>query len=411
MSRTNDYLFAAGPLSEYLEQRRQRLFEEIKQQSSDYILKVVVQDFADHLVNKYEIEPATILTEQIHVGDHGETQVDVSNDPMRFVRDRSRPCYIQATFAEFIVPYSGNAVTFSHTPSTFHFSPPAGTIRGQELRLRYVRTDHDAAAMRASFDQDLKSIEQFLGWAQGDIAHFNSGLRDQILQRVTALKEKYLKDRGMIAALGIPVRPRAGASLTYAAPVVRKKLSIQRPSVATGSFQPEPELSIEHYEHILGVISNMGQVMERSPSTFKTMDEENLRMHFLVQLNGHYEGLATGETFNFDGKTDILIRFDGRNIFIAECKFWKGAEKFTETIDQLLNYTSWRDTKTAILVFNRNKNLSAVLGQIPDLLKGHANFKRLADYKSETGFRCVLHHRDDKNRELTLTVLLFDVPS
>jgi hypothetical protein len=37
-----------------------------------------------------------------------------------------------------------------------------------------------------------------------------------------------------------------------------------------------------------------------------------------VQLNRHFEGAATGETFNHRGKTDILIRVDGKNIFIAE---------------------------------------------------------------------------------------------
>jgi hypothetical protein len=46
------------------------------------------------------------------------------------------------------------------------------------------------------------------------------------------------------------------------------------------------------------------------------------------------------------GKTDILIRDNDKNIFIAECKFWGGPKLFKETIDQLLGYTSWRDTKT-----------------------------------------------------------------
>jgi hypothetical protein len=55
------------------------------------------------------------------------------------------------------------------------------------------------------------------------------------------------------------------------------------------------------------------------------------------------------------GKTDILIRIDGKNIFIAECKFWTGPKGFTETIDQLLGYLSWRDTKAAIVMFNRKK--------------------------------------------------------
>jgi hypothetical protein len=168
---------------------------------------------------------------------------------------------------------------------------------------------------------------------------------------------------------------------------------------------------MEHYEHILTVISNMVQVMERSPQAFAKMGEEDLRTHILVQLNGHYEGQATGETFNYEGKTDILIRAESRNIFIGECKIWKGAEIFRATIDQLLGYTAWRDTKTAIILFNRNKNTSSVIAQIPELVKQHPNFKReIAGYKQELGFRFILHHRDDKNHELTLTVLIFDVP-
>jgi len=45
------------------------------------------------------------------------------------------------------------------------------------------------------------------------------------------------------------------------------------------------------------------------------MDEESIRQHFLVQLNGQYEGQATGETFNFEGKTDILVRSEGKKHF------------------------------------------------------------------------------------------------
>lgn len=114
----------------------------------------------------------------------------------------------------------------------------------------------------------------------------------------------------------------------------------------------------------MDVISNMVAVMERSPKAFGGMKEEDLRQHFLVQLNGQYEGQATGEIFNFEGKPDILIRSEGRNIFIAECKFWNGPESITKAIDQLLGYTSWGETKTALLVFKRQKNLSS---PIPDI--------------------------------------------
>jgi len=136
-----------------------------------------------------------------------------------------------------------------------------------------------------------------------------------------------------------------------------------------------------------------------------------LRDHLLVPLNGLYEGGATGETFNFDGKTDILIRHQGRNTFVAECKFWGGPKLLTKTIDQLLGYTSWRDTKTAIIIFNRNRDLSAVLAKITPQVEAHPNFVKTMPYADETSFRFILHHRDDRQRQLTLTILVFEIPA
>ncbi|HEY2975867.1 MAG TPA: hypothetical protein VGJ48_25355 [Pyrinomonadaceae bacterium] len=79
--------------------------------------------------------------------------------------------------------------------------------------------------------------------------------------------------------------------------------------------------------------------------------------------------------------------------------------------EQLHGYTSWRDTKTGLLIFNRDRSLSTVLEKIPNVIKSHASFKREVDYKPETGFRYILGHRDDMNREILLTVLVFEVPA
>lgn len=131
-------------------------------------------------------------------------------------------------------------------------------------------------------------------------------------------------------------------------------------------------------------------------------------------LNANYEGQATGETFNYGGKTDILIRANNKNVFIAECKFWRGEKKFIETINQLLGYTSWRDTKTAIFLFNKNKDLTSVLEKVKKSVKSHPCYKREYSLKSdklkkETIFSYVFHQPGDKNRELILTVMCFDV--
>ncbi len=166
----------------------------------------------------------------------------------------------------------------------------------------------------------------------------------------------------------------------------------------------------EEYERILSTLHHMALVMERNPETFCAIGEEALRDHFLVQLNGTYEGQATGETSNGRGKTDIIVRLQGENIFIGECKFWGGEAKLQETLEQLLGYTTLRDNQLGMLIFNRNKGFSAVLEKIPAIIRNHPSFFREANH-SETQFRFVLKHPDDSECKLNLAVLVFNIPS
>ena len=93
---------------------------------------------------------------------------------------------------------------------------------------------------------------------------------------------------------------------------VRRRPAISRPRASTEPYVPEPTLELAEYDHILRIIGDMIQVTERSPHAFANIQEPVIRDHILVQLNGHYEGQATDETFNFEGKTDILIRAGGK---------------------------------------------------------------------------------------------------
>jgi hypothetical protein len=220
-----------------------------------------------------------------------------------------------------------------------------------------------------------------------------------------------MKDGALVASLGLPVRRRESAPSTYVTPSIRRKSPARQDAGRPAASETvDPAMSADDYEHVLRVVRGMVGVMEQSPHAFELMGEEDLRQHFLVQLNGQYERTATGETFNFEGKTDILIRERGRNLFLAECKFWRGPKDFSATIDQVLSYATWRDAKLAIIVFNRTKNLTKVLISIRVTATGHPSFVREIDYGTETDFRFVVRHPDDLERELSLTVLVFEVP-
>lgn len=276
--------------------------------------------------------------------------------------------------------------------------------------MRIVGTNLTSEGVRSEIDRTIKEINDHLATLRGNAAGLRSQLPNQAKSAIESRRQKLLADRNLVGGLGFKMKERPGSQKTFTAPEVRKKISPALPPATSTTYKPEPVLSDADYEHIIGVLQNMVEVMERSPSAFETMDEESIRSHFLVQLNGHYEGQATGETFNYEGKTDILVRSEGRNIFIGECKFWSGPKMLNETIDQLLGYTSWRDTKVAVIIFNRNKDFSRVLNSIRETAKTHTNFKRELPGSTETVFRYCFAHKDDKNRELFLTLLAFDVP-
>ena len=118
----------------------------------------------------------------------------------------------------------------------------------------------------------------------------------------------------------------------------------------------------------------------------------------------HYRG-SLGSRASI--KTDILIRVEGRNIFIGECKIWRGEKALSKTIDQILSYLNWRDTKAAIILFNRNRNLSDVISKFQETAKAHPHDRRGPKVEGGTRFDASLATQ----REIMLTITVFDFPT
>ena len=407
--RGENYLFSEVEWRSFERRRKQEMLYEINAIEGNRLLNTSADDLCDYFKEKYRFDVPTLHEDQI-VLSQMETPVDVSQDLVRHILDRSRPCYITGTTVEITIPFSGDKEAFKIQPTSFTLNPPFANVRNNSLILDITGIDMEPGNVRNRIDHTISEVKQYLGWLQADSNAFNEQIGQFARRHIESRRQKLLEDQKLVAALGFPLKERVDVPETFTAPDVRRKIVPAMPSGSGISYEPEPVLSTDDYEHILSVMNNMVLVMERSPSDFVSMSEETLRSHFLVQLNGHYEGQATGETFNHGGRTDILIRVEGKNIFIAECKYWRGPKELSKTVDQLLGYTSWRDTKTAILIFNRNKNFSKVLEIIPAVIEAHPNFKRTVNPSAESRFRYIFGHKDDPNREMILVVLAFDIP-
>lgn len=406
----DDYLFNGVDWNSVDRHQRQELAAEVERVDPDRLLNTSVEDLTSYFAEKFQIDVPVLDIENLVVDQH-EKQIDVSRDPMRMIMNRSRPFLVVGSEIEVEIPFTGDAEAFKIQPNPFTMNPPRACVRGSIVSFSVVGTNLQADQVRNQIDRTVSEIQSYLSNLRANVSGLNSQLPNVARTAIESRRAKLLANRHVVASLGFKLKQRENAPNTFAAPEVRRKISPVMPPASSTPYKPEPTLALDDYEHILGVMQGMTQVMERSPSAFHGVDEESLRSHFLVQLNGHYQGQATGETFNYQGKTDILIRSEGRNIFIAECKFWAGPKKLTDTIDQLLGYSSWRDTKTAVVIFNRNRDFSKVLATIRQTVQEHPQFKRTLPGVSETIFRYMFAHRDDRNRELFLTVMAFDVPS
>lgn len=410
IDKSKGLLFCTYDLSQSLQGIQQKMKAEIESLESNRLLNTAPADLVGYLVEKYKVEPVRLKRDDWYAEPPKEIQVDVRYDQMRLIRDTSRPALVPGERTEVRVPFEGESELFYSQPNTMSSSPPRAVIEKNEIVLRYDMPSDAPREVRPLIDRTLNEIALYLGWQKSMIDGHNGALGQVATQAIEHRRARLLAQSQRAASLGIPVRRRDDAPQTYVIPTVRRKAAPTLPSATSAQFEPEPTWAMDQYEDALKIVQNMTHVMERSPEAFKSMDEEALRQHFLMQLNGQFEGKATGETFNMGGKTDILLREGDRNVFIAECKIWKGPKSFNDAIDQLLGYTTWRDSKTAIFVFIRGTDTSKVLSGIDATVKAHANYKRPVVWPHESGFRYVLHSNGDTNRELILTVLVFHVP-
>ena len=363
--------------------------------------------YAITFVKKYRVAPLRIDEAEIHV-ETEDVDLDVSRRIEYGAYGSAYPVYVTGTRFTFRVPFAGDAALFGFRPSSFGLNPPRGDVGDGEFTVAYKALPSEQPEIGARFRSDLDRIKQNTERIEQDLAPFNASIREKASQSIAARREKLLNDRRVVEKTGFKIRQ--DAPKTYAAPEVKRRATPQRPPINRASQPLEPTLDMAHYEDILSIMSNMGIQMERSPGAFGAMSEENLRDNFLVQLNGQYQGQATGETFNRVGKTDILVRVGGRNIFIAECKFWDGAKSLTDAIDQLLSYTTWRDVKTALIVFNRGTAMTTVVKSARMAVEAHPNYRREKENDGETSFRYIFSLPSDAERDIMLTVLIFNVP-
>ena len=410
------YLFRQrGELHTYLESLKNTLQKKIGDLKREHVLREKEEVLLASLMSEFFLDSPEINEKGIQVHEPTDIEIPIQNFPDRMIfYDEDSPRTVRGTRVRFSIPFKGYGDLLNYSPNVYR-GDIRGEIVGNEIQLAYDDCQVSKEKLNLNFKQDLEEIKFYLNYTKSAVENYNEQMKHLAKKLIQERKAHIIAEKGTVESLGIPIRHRTDMPAAYTIPVTRKKIEL--PVIAQGPFEPEPQLSFQIYEDILEVLSNMALAMERSPSTFSKLTEPEIRDFFLIFLNAHFEGRGTGETFNVEGKADILIREKNKNAFIAECKFWDGEKVFLGTIDQLLEkYVSWRDTKTGILIFNRKKGFSTVLDKIKTYTPTHKNYKRTFTIKAKellkpTIFPFVFRQPRDPDRETYLTIMAFDIPS
>ncbi len=409
MFRDQSVFFSGNNLSEHLEKLKAQISKKINQ---TYNVNSDIDEFSDYMISKYHLE-------LIELGDPSQLKPREIKLPGRHPIFGS---YIAEDGIEVTIqiPFSGPGKYLSYQPSRRTMGThPEGSVdtHRKVISLFFKSKSLDANRLNQEIERVLDEINTNVAHLNNDLRKFNDLLNANIKSLVKQRRQKIASVNSFAEKINIPIKRIDKPPPTI--PIKRKKIiPSPTPRVKAKSAKINPIIAESVYEDILELCFNMSLAMERNPTTFENLDEEQIRDFFLVILNAFFEGEATGETFNKGGKTDILIRRENQNIFIVECEIWHGEKYLLEKIKQLFGYTTWRDTKTSIFVFNkeRNTNFTTVLNKIDDIMKKHSNFKKKYNFKNsklkseETIYGYLFIHPEDSERNIYLTVMAFNIP-
>lgn len=402
-------IFAENQLRDYLERKILSVVQSIENETDDYLLNVNDGDYVEYKSTAATVESLQIHVDQIYASS-SEKMIPAEYFPNSFHVCKGKS-YKKDTI-KFHVPFTGNADLIKCVPSSRLIWSIDVELLDEEFCFEIINFNDDVESINREKDSNLRRIIQQLGNVSSEVENYNARIESQIKQAFDARKQRILAKKGILASLGVPIRKAGDVSPTFAvpAPQSRKKIAIDRPEVKEAGFKPEPTLDETAYSEILKLIHDVGKEFERLPSLYRGKEEEHLRDHFLMMLEPNFQGSATGETFNKRGKTDILLRHEGSNVFIAECKFWRGKKVFLYTISQLLSYLTWRDSKAAVIIFVPNKDFTSALETAKEAITEHSNYVDFNGTNDETWINYIFHLNDDRNRQVKLAVMLYHIP-
>lgn len=397
-------LFNKYFLSEFIKSFRTGLSEKIDK--LEITEATDLNELLFKLTNEFTIAPLDI--KEANPSEPVEAQIDCQD---MF----GRPFKKKVFKIKVSIPFDGNKILFFCSPSTSTvvYIDQSVVINSNYVSAEVVLNDLDANQYHNAIGKIIGDLKTNIPIINSEIAPWNSGLENQIKHLLEQRKGIVSKKFDFMEKIGLKVNPKSNEFM-MPTPIEKKKIP-EPVSDTSKDINKDivPILQEEVFNDIKEVLYNVGKAIERKPSIYLGKHEEDLRDIFLLFLETRYESTSgVGEAFNKKGKTDILLKFakDGSNIFVAECKVWKGQKKLHEGVDQLLGYLTHRDSKTALMIFVDQKEISSVISTIKEEIKIHKNYKRFVKDNYDSSFSYDFTLPEDSQKTIQVEVMVYHFP-
>ena len=409
-------LFKGQETRVYFENKKEQLKKKIESMTDVEITGTDSAEWKEYYYSHFAVQPI-VLYEDAITQNLTETKVKQYNP---FAGQYGEPKYyeVDGVAITYLIPFDGDPELLELRPSTFimnkfpceRISKPYGEECGTiTFRFEFVRRELEQHKddmnefVAKSIEQAFSSYRTMTGYLNADVNSFNGSLASVIERSLNKRMERASSLSMISQKLEIPLTKSKNAPNVLPVPLRRVKKELPN-KPARKVTTPEYAIPESEYTNINNIIYMCGSAIEATAKSYITNGEEEFRDIFLATLNTHYDDV-TGETFRKIGKTDIRILFENKAAFIGECKIWRGERAFSDAVHQLMSYSTWKDSKVSLLIFNKeNQNFQGIVSKIDNWIRDNSKSFSKPKYNS---WQCK-YYREDTGVEVDLYVVVFD---
>ena len=399
------------PVSDYFTHKYREIENIIRNLKTDYILNVNQEEYINMLVVKNTVSFEIYYDTERRIFDGKQEKQEEIEEFPGYYGHRIMPRYTEYKF-RLCYKYTGDIDVLRIQPDCFSFStlynPIPIEVFDDELYIQFSSRDNDSQIIEKQISEIKKNAFRNLDKPDGAKWHinlFNKQLPQEIKKIFERVRAEKAKEHRMLVELGIDNLD----STTIEVPILKRITPIPR---LLENKKVSYQIKDDIYKDILKHIYTLCKGYEQHESIYKGKHEESLRDLIVPSLNSAFIGAnSSAETFNRKGKTDIITKApDNSSIFIAECKVWRGEKVFMEAIDQLLGYVTWRDTRTAIILFVKKGEISDVIEKARLAMTQHPCYVIDKGQTNESSFSYTYHINGDNQSHIALELMIFHYP-